>query len=51
MVVFGIVIALWLLIGFLGMLTAKAHSTNWFIIIFMIFVPFIPVIAKACGML
>ena len=51
MVVFGIVIALWLLIGFLAMLTAKAHSTNWFIIIFMGFAPFIPVIAKVCGML
>lgn len=50
MVVFGIVLAVWLLIGFIGILTAKTNKINWFMIGFMVFFPFIPVIAKICGM-
>jgi hypothetical protein len=48
MVVFGIILAVWLLIGFVGMMNAKTNKTNWFMVGFMVFFPFIPVIAKVC---
>lgn len=51
MVIFGIILIIWLLIGFVGMISAKTNKINWFMIGFMVFSPFIPVIAKVCGML
>lgn len=50
MVVFGIILMIWLLIGFIGILNEKTNKINWSMIGFMVFFPFIPVIAKVCGM-
>ena len=50
MVVFGIILMIWVLIGFIGGLNANTNKTNWFMIGFIAFSLFIPVIAKVCGM-
>ena len=48
--VFAGIIAIWLLDGIIAGLNAKNDLGSTLLIIFMVFVPFIPLIAKMCGM-
>ena len=47
---FVIIIFIWLFVGFLGDLHAKDNHVNYEMIIFMFFAPFIPLVAKMCGL-
>lgn len=49
--VFVVVIGIWVLIGLKGIRVCKKNRTNWEMITFMCFVPFIPLVAKLCGLL
>ena len=48
---FVVIIFIWLFVGFLGILSCKANRVNYEMIIFMFFAPFIPLVAKVCGLL
>ena len=48
--VFAGIIAVWLLIGVIAMINAKNKCGSILLGVFMVFVPFIPLIAKMCGM-
>lgn len=48
---FIFIILLWLLTGITGVIKCKDEGINWCIIIFMCFVPFIPVVARVCGLI
>lgn len=48
--VFAGIIAIWLFVGFVAMLNAKNDRGSTLLGVFMTFVPFIPLIAKMCGM-
>lgn len=50
-VIFVLIIVVWLFVGSLGVLHCKENRVNYEMIVFMLFVPFIPLIAKACGLL
>lgn len=50
-VIFVLIIIVWLFVGFLGNLHCKENRVNYEMIVFMLFVPFIPLIAKACGLI
>ena len=50
MIIFVVVVALWLLIGFLGMLGGNSDGTNWWMVAFMVCFPFLPIVAALCGM-
>lgn len=47
-IIFCIYIAIWLLIGNIGMLNAKKNRIAWEMIIFMLLALTIPCIAKFC---
>ena len=49
--VFVIIIGIWVLVGLKGIRACKENRTDWEIIAFMCFVPFIPLVAKLCGLL
>lgn len=49
--VFAGVVGLWCLVGLLGGVNAKANRTNYEMIIFFGFVPFLPLVAWICGMI
>ena len=51
MVTFVVVVVLWLVVGFLGMLGGNGDGTNWCMIAFMTFAPVLPIIASLCGMI
>lgn len=50
MILFNIIILAWVIIGFLGVVEQmlKKFKINYFMIIFMLFVPFIPLVVKFC---
>ena len=51
---FVIIILIWLFVGFLGVIqNARKNSNrvNYEMILFFLFVPFIPVVAKFCGLM
>jgi len=48
--VFAGIIVIWLLVGTIAMLNAKNDIGSTLLGVFMAFVPFIPLIAKMCGM-
>lgn len=50
-IIFVIVILVWCFIGFLGGMNAKDNRVNYEMIIFMVLAPFIPLLAKVCGLL
>ena len=49
-IIFTIIMVIWFIIGNIGIINAKSHKTNWFMIISLLFVPFIPLVAKVCGL-
>ena len=49
--VFCFIVLIWLFVGFLGNLHCKENRVNYEMIVFMLFFPFIPFIAKACGLI
>ena len=51
--VFVIIILVWLFLGFLGIVQNARHTSriNFEMISFFLLVPFIPLIAKWCGLL
>ena len=51
MIIFCVVIFVWFFVGFLGGLHCKENRVNYEMLIFMAFAPFIPLVAKACGLL
>lgn len=50
MIAFIIIITFWVIIGSVGVIRAKENRINWEMMIFITFVPFIPIIAKLCGL-
>lgn len=52
-IVFVIIILVWCFLGFLGIVQNMRHNSriNFEMIFFFLFVPFIPLIAKWCGLL
>ena len=50
MIIFCVIIFIWCFVGFLGGLHCKENRVNYELLIFMAFVPFIPLIAYACGL-
>jgi hypothetical protein len=50
-VIFVLIIVAWLFIGFLSNLHCKENRVNYELIVFVLFVPFIPLLAKACGLI
>lgn len=50
-IIFVVGILIWCCIGFLGVLHAKDNRVNYGLIISMFSAPFIPLFAKACGLL
>ena len=50
MIIFVISMMFWVLIGVIGVLRAKENRINWEMLIFIIFVPLIPIITKLCGL-
>ena len=51
MILFGLFLLIWFGLGFLGIMHCKDSKVNWHMLIFMALVPFIPLVAKVCGML
>lgn len=49
-IIFCIIILVWCLIGFKGLLNVKANRVNYEMIIFIVFTPFIPIVAKICNL-
>lgn len=50
-ILFVIIILIWAFIGFLGVLNCKKDRVNFEMIIFLTTVPFIPMVAKWCGLI
>lgn len=50
-VIFAIVILAWLFCGFCGIINCKKDRVHWDMIGFMLFFPFIPLIAHLCGLI
>lgn len=48
---FIIIMFVWAFIGFIGILNCKKNGIRWDMIIFCAFVPFIPLVAKVCGLI
>ena len=48
---FIVIIGIWVLIGLKGIKGCKEERIHWEMIVFMCFVPFIPLVAKLCGLL
>lgn len=46
MLIFAMIIVLWAVIGFVGVLNCKAERVNFELLFFFGFVPFIPMFAK-----
>jgi hypothetical protein len=49
--VFCLIILVWLFVGFLGLLHCKKNRVNYEMIAFVLFSLFVPLIAKACGLI
>ena len=53
MTLFIVIILVWVLLGFFGVLlrSMNVDFVNWPMILFFLLVPFIPVVAKFCGLI
>ena len=50
-VLFGIIIAVWMGVGMVGVYNCKRNKVNFEMIIFIAFFPFIPLVALAFGII
>lgn len=51
MILFIIIITLWFAVGCVGTMRAKEDRINWEMIIILILAPFLPIIARLCGLI
>ena len=51
MILFLFIIVIWFSIGIIGVINCKKNRIHFEMLIFLFFVPFIPLIAKWCGLL
>ena len=49
-VLFVLIIMVWCFTGFFGVVDCKSDKVNWKMLFFIFFAPFLPLIAKACGL-
>lgn len=50
MFLFTLIMFAWFFVGFLGLLHCKDDGVNWWLLAFIVFVPFVPLVAKVCGL-
>jgi len=50
-IIFTIFIIVWGLLGICGLINCKKERVIWELLIFGISIPFLPVIAKLCGLI
>lgn len=51
MIVFVIFVLAWMMLGFMGLIHCKdVGGINWWMLAFMLVVPFIPLVAHVCGL-
>lgn len=48
MIIFIVIVAVWLFVGFCGVMNCKANRVNWEMLFFMFFVPFLALIGHIC---
>lgn len=51
MTMFIIITFIWLALGFIGLLRMNKNQINFCFLIFMLALPFFPIIASACGIM
>lgn len=51
MICFILILIIWAMMGFIGILTCKDEDTNFPMLFFIFEAPFIPLIAKLCGLI
>ena len=49
-IIFILIVAVWLFVGILGGLHCKEKRVNYEMIVFVSLAPFLPLIAKVCGL-
>lgn len=50
-VLFALIMVVWLICGFRGIIHCRKNGVNWEMIIFMVIFPFLPLIMRWCALI